>query len=172
MPLRAPDFAHFPEFCDLLADYEPGELHGSGFWGDRQPVLTTEGYRAWVEELLAEGDESLPAREGRVRCSYFWITDDDGTWVGFLALRRTLNDFLLEEGGHIGYSVRSSRRREGHATRALRDALGEAAALGLDRVLVTCDDDNAPSARTIESNGGTYEDSRNGKRRYWIRTHS
>ena len=33
---------------------------------------------------------------------------------------------------------------------------------------MTCDEDNVPSARTIERNGGVYEDTRNGKRRYWI----
>ena len=42
--------------------------------------------------------------------------------IGFLAIRHTLNDFLLELGGHIGYSVRPARRGQGHATRAL--ALG------------------------------------------------
>ena len=64
--------------------------------------------------------------------------------VGFLALRHELNAWLLEEGGHIGYSVRPSRRREGHATRALALAVRRAAELGIDRALVTCDDDNAP----------------------------
>ncbi|MFD5230388.1 GNAT family N-acetyltransferase [Streptomyces qaidamensis] len=48
----------------------------------------------------------------------------------------------------------------------------KAPALGLDRVLLTCDDGNAGSARTIESNGGALEDVRNTeigvKRRYWI----
>jgi predicted acetyltransferase len=43
-----------------------------------------------------------------------------------------------------------------------------APSLGVDRVLVTCDEDNLASARTIERGGGVYEDTRNGKRRYWI----
>jgi predicted acetyltransferase len=64
--------------------------------------------------------------------------------------------------------VRPSRRGEGHATRALKLALPRASALGIDRVLLTCDEDNEPSRRTIERNGGVYEDTRNGKRRYWI----
>ena len=84
--------------------------------------------------------------------------------VGFLAFRHELNAFLLEEGGHIGYAVRPARRREGHATRALGLAVRRAAELGLDRVLVTCDDDNVPSAATIIGNGGVLEDVRKGKR--------
>ena len=43
-----------------------------------------------------------------------------------------------------------------------------AAALGIDPVLVTCDTDNEASRRTIERNGGVFEDTREGKRRYWV----
>ena len=67
--------------------------------------------------------------------------------------------------------MRPSRRGEGHATRALALAVRRAREqLGLDRVLVTCDEDNEASRRTIERCGGVFEDSRNGKRRYWIDT--
>jgi predicted acetyltransferase len=43
-------------------------------------------------------------------------------------------------------------------------------------VLVTCDDDNIGSIRTIEKNGGVFENTVSGpdgataKRRYWIAT--
>jgi predicted acetyltransferase len=48
--------------------------------------------------------------------------------------------------------------------------------LGLQRVLVTCDDDNVGSIRTIEKNGGVLEslvaglDGGTPTRRYWIVT--
>jgi predicted acetyltransferase len=66
--------------------------------------------------------------------------------------------------------VRPARRGQGHATRALALALDRAAELGIDRALVTCDFDNEPSRRTIERNGGVYEDRRADKLRYWIDT--
>ena len=50
--------------------------------------------------------------------------------------------------------------------------LPEARALGLDRVLVTCDDTNLGSQRVIEANGGVLEDVRSTQlgrtRRYWL----
>ena len=120
---------------------------------------------------VAQADPATEMPENRVHCTYFWITDGDPEeFVGYLALRHSLTPWLLEEGGHIGYSVRPSRRREGHATRALALAVRRAAELGLDRVLVTCDEDNLGSRRTIERCGGVYEDSRKDKRRYWIET--
>ena len=90
--------------------------------------------------------------------------------VGRLAIRHRLNDFLLDVGGHIGYDVRPSRRREGHAREMLRQALPWAHGLGIDSALVTCDDDNAASLRVIEAAGGVLEDVRGVKRRYWVRT--
>ena len=66
-------------------------------------------------------------------------------------------------------------RRQGYATAILRQSLLIARdKCGLHRVLVTCDDDNIGSIRTIEKNGGILENVVNGpdldkpKRRYWI----
>jgi predicted acetyltransferase len=148
-------------------------IHGAGLWEFDTLDVTEAGCRTVVEHLLAQADPLTGLADDKVPCSYFWITDGDGAdreLVGFLALRHSLNAWLLEEGGHIGYGVRPSRRRQGHAGRALALSLEAAAGLGIERALVTCDEDNDGSRRTIERCGGVYEDSRNGKRRYWIET--
>ncbi|TWG91405.1 putative acetyltransferase [Nocardioides sp. J9] len=170
--LVAPDTARWESWAAMIRDFGgTTEMHGSGHWfleGD--PVPTAEGCAAYV--LMTEVTAPADLDGTRVPSSYFWITDGTGApddeVVGFLHLRHGLNDFLLEEGGHIGYSVKPSARRRGHATEALRLGVVEAARLGIERVLVTCDEDNDASRRTIEANGGELEDVRNGKRRYWI----
>ena len=58
-------------------------------------------------------------------------------------------------------------------TEILRQAVIIARAHGVDRVLVTCDEDNLGSAKAIERQGAVFEDTRvdpDGitKRRYWI----
>ena len=93
--------------------------------------------------------------------------------VGRVSLRHELNDFLLSIGGHIGFGVVASERRRGYGTELLRQALPVAQALGLPRVLVTCDDTNQGSRKVIESCGGVLEDTRfradgGVTRRYWI----
>jgi predicted acetyltransferase len=169
--LSRPDCRLRASWEEAVAEFEPGAMHGSGLWEYDEVPTGEEGCRTVVAHLVAQADPATPMPGDRVRCSYFWITDGEPeSFVGYLALRHSLNDFLLEQGGHIGYAVRPSRRREGHATRALRLAVGEAAALGLDRVLVTCDEDNLASRRTIEGAGGVLEDVRGIKRRYWIAT--
>jgi predicted acetyltransferase len=96
----------------------------------------------------------------------------DGTVVGRSSIRFELNDHLRAEGGHIGYAVRPAHRRRGYATEILRQSLVVARADGVDRALVTCDDDNIGSATVIEANGGVLEDviECDGVplRRYWI----
>ena len=95
--------------------------------------------------------------------------------VGRVTIRHYLNAYLERFGGHIGYVVVPEYRRQGYATEILRQSLGIADALGLARVLVTCDDDNVGSIRTIEKNGGVFDgidtpDGDKPKRRYWIAT--
>jgi predicted acetyltransferase len=91
-------------------------------------------------------------------------------YFGRLAIRHRLTPLLLEAGGHIGYDVRPSARRQGHATAMLRAALPIAHSLGIDPALITCDDDNVASRRVIEVNGGVYEDQRGVKLRFWVPT--
>ena len=95
--------------------------------------------------------------------------------VGRVSIRHALNAFLERVGGHIGYAVVPEFRRRGYATEILRQSIEFARTrLGIHRILVTCDEDNVGSIRTIEKNGGVLEDIVTGpdlskpKRRYWI----
>jgi predicted acetyltransferase len=128
-------------------------------------------FSAWVSRLRRQSDHSIPVDPGRVHASYWWIVED-GTYLGAITLRHELNDFLLEAGGHVGYGVRPSARGRGVATWAVSAVLDEARKLNFDRILITCDNANVASSRTIERNGGVLEDVRDttlGRtRRYWI----
>jgi len=95
--------------------------------------------------------------------------------VGRVSIRHSLNTFLERVGGHIGYVVVPEFRRRGYATTILRLAVEIAhEKLGIQRILLTCDDDNIGSIRTIEKNGAILENVITGpdlvkpKRRYWI----
>jgi predicted acetyltransferase len=175
--LARPDVRLHRSWAETVAEFGSATMHGSGVWhgGGRELDLTEAGCAEFVAMVLPWSDPSFEVPEDRVHSDYYWITDGEGAdeeMVGFLALRHALTPALLEEGGHIGFAVRPSRRGQGHASRALGLAVRRAAALGLDRVLLTCDEANVASARTIERNGGVLEDTRNRTRRYWIETRS
>jgi predicted acetyltransferase len=94
--------------------------------------------------------------------------------AGRLSVRHALNDFLLQQGGHIGYGVLPAFRGRGIGKRMLQRGIQIARAVGIERALVTCDENNAASRRIIEGAGGVYESSHVGAdvsvpiRRYWF----
>jgi len=140
--------------------------------GELRYALALGDFDAYLRriETLRRGDH-LP--EGYVPGTEFWL-QDDRMIVGCVRLRLGLTPDLENEGGLVGYDVRPSARRRGYWTALLRLALVEARALGIERVCVTCDDDNLVSIKAIERNGGVFAGSgvskKTGKtvRRYWI----
>ena len=149
---------------------------------------------AAVDELLAEGSsidwyykidqnfgtyvDQLNKRKSiktdqLVPETVMWAIKDQ-IFVGRISIRHELNDYLAKVGGHIGYEVRPSFRRQGIATEMLRLVLPIAKNIGLDRVLLTCDDNNFASIKTIEKNGGVLKqtikvaEDKPEKRHYWI----
>ena len=168
--LIAPDVTYHSSWLEGAVEFDGARRDGGGAedWPLEQ-LKNPQTFGRFVDALLRDALPETPRKPGHVPCTYLWIVEGS-TFLGSLAIRHELNDFLLNEGGHIGYSVRPSARRHGHAAKALADALPIARELGIQRVLLTCDEDNAGSRATIEKNGGSYEDTRNGKRRYWIDT--
>ena len=127
-------------------------------------------------ELLDQRERGVNLLPGHVPSTFLFGFVGDRI-VGRAAIRHRLNDSLLCVGGHIGFVVVPEFRRQGHATAILRLALQFANdTLQLRRVLLTCDDDNVGSIRTIVKNGGMLEDIVTGTdldrptRRYWIAT--
>lgn len=127
--------------------------------------------RVLAELRRYEPGNELP--EGFVHSEALWLVDGD-EYLGRASLRHTLNAHLREFGGHIGYEMRPSARRQGHGKTILRLTLERARELGLERVLVTCDTDNLGSRGVIEGNGGVLEGEfvldhhPKPLRRYWI----
>jgi predicted acetyltransferase len=126
-------------------------------------------FASYVSRLRADALEGSPRPEGHVPGTTLWWVDDE-EYLGRLTIRHRLTAHLREVGGHIGYDVRPSARRRGHATAMLAAALPVAHRLGIDPALLTCDEGNVASRKVIEASGGVFEDTRNGKRRYWVPT--
>jgi predicted acetyltransferase len=126
-------------------------------------------FARYVEGVVADAMPDTPRPKGWVPATTLWWVEGEA-YLARIAIRHELTPSLLEQGGHIGYDVRPSARRHGHATAMLRAALPVAHRLGISSALVTCDHDNIGSRKVIEACGGLFEDRRADKLRYWVPT--
>ena len=178
-----PDARYQRSYLDAHDEFDGARRDGDGVWAEpADPTTGFEGYsftREGLEEIgefhrfvqqrrSAELPET-PRAAGHVSCTHLWLVEGE-EYLGSISLRHELTDVLLREGGHIGYSIRPSARRRGHASTALAQTLELAHEMGLPQVLITCTEDNEGSRAVIEGAGGRYEDSRGGQRRYWVPT--
>lgn len=163
MELRRPILADKETVLEMMAEFEQTQsAHDGGFWDAENFV-----YEEWLKNNQ-DHEMGINLPEGWVPDIQLVAFSIDGQAVGFLNIRLCLNDFLLEEGGHIGYSIRPSERGKGYAKEALRQGLQVAKEKNIKKALVTCSVENPASRAVIVSNGGVFEDVRNSVERYWI----
>lgn len=163
MELRRPRLADKETVLEMMAEFEQAQSpHDGGFWNANNFV-----YEEWLKNNQ-DHEMGINLPEGWVPDIQLVAFSIDGQAVGFLNIRLCLNDFLLEEGGHIGYSIRPSERGKGYAKESLRQSLQVAKEKNIKKALVTCSTENPASRAVIVANSGVFEDVRNGVERYWI----
>ena len=163
MILRRPSQTDKEDILEMMAEFEREQsAHDGGFWNPDNFV-----YEEWLEENL-QAEAGLNISENWVPAIQLVSFDETGHALGFLNLRLRLNDYLLEKGGHIGYSIRPSERGKGYAKESLRQGLQVAKDKNIHRALVTCSIKNPASRAVILANGGQLEDIRHETERYWI----
>src|SRR5258708_1535193 len=129
----------------------------------RQLAALNQDATAFLRELTRR-DGTAKLADGRVvprlPGPVFWIWDGD--FCGSINLRYAPGTHVLPDhvSGHIGYSIVPWRQRLGYASRALALLLPHARAVGLERVLLTCDFDNVGSQKVILGNGGMFAGTR------------
>ena len=145
----------------------PMEGHEESAWAYRQEhidcgeqwingsdgLIRAGNYQEWLDKVT---EARTVSQQGRVNSSTYFVFNG-GTIVGTIQIRHDLNEKLKTEGGHIGYGVRPSCRRNGYGTKMLALALEKCREIGLEKVLLTCDSDNVGSAKVMVKNGGVFE---------------
>lgn len=131
-------------------------------------------YDEWLRKLAQDLDlPNIPADKVPAH-TYFLMREGEPRIYGMINIRHKLNDYLLREGGHIGYSIRPTERKKGLGALQLSLGMQKCRELGLSSVLVTCDKSNPGSAGVIRNNGGVLENEMPCKpdgellQRYWI----
>lgn len=152
------------------------DFHGTTY---KTAGMTDEEFAAWIKETISYSDpKNVPADRVPTTKLILWIDDIP---VARADYRHWLTPTLEIVGGHVGYNVSSKHRGKKYAILNLAKALEYIRQHNpeLKRVLITCNDENIASWKTIEKNGGVLEKTYivpegHGKysgcieRRYWV----
>jgi predicted acetyltransferase len=168
--LSEPDVKYKKSYLNALSEYSDDDTYGRRV--EEKAEELKKDFESFVEKIKGEalGKNLKP---GFVPNTTLWLIDND-EYIGRVNIRHTLNDNLMKIGGHIGYSIRPSKRGMGYGNKILALALPKARELGIDKVLITCDTTNIPSRKVIEKNGGILEnevlgeDGKSNRLRFWI----
>jgi len=158
----------------------PSTKHKDGYLAALEEFQTEGRYlnisKKELEEDFSTFIDQIPAMRKELNGvpeTEFWLIHG-GEYIGRISIRHELNEELLLRGGHIGYAIRPSQRKNGYGKKALELGLIEAKKLGFDKVLVTCDSTNTASRKIIEGHAGVLENEVEGepgkptKLRFWI----
>ncbi len=148
------------EVFDLIADVNGEE---AGFMMDK---VSLEDFSEFLQNRHGEA-QGIDLKPGRVAQTIYWFYAKERP-IGVIKVRRTLTEHLLKRGGNIGYYIRKDSRRLGYGREMLKLCLEILRGEGMEKVLITCDEDNEGSQGVITSNGGVLENCIEGTRRYWI----
>ena len=127
----------------------------------------------WLQHVKdLENKETIPACN--VPSTLFLTIDiKNNELIGMIDIRHYLNQNLMSYGGHIGYSIKPSKRRLGYGTKQLSLALEECKKMNINEVLITCDEFNIGSKKIILNNNGIFHSKIKNKdediERYWIK---
>lgn len=177
---------------DKIRLIEPTMEYKDDIWKFRQEVLdfdsndenrfagcgtleSSNSAKEWIKTCELRKNEKACLGTGTTVPSdmFLAVRKSDNKIVGIIDLRHHINHPILGTwGGHCGYTVRPSERNKGYAKEMLRLNILNAKTLGLTKMLVTCDEGNIASEKTILANSGVFESNIevNGVtiKRFWI----
>lgn len=156
---------------------EPDMKYADDIWTFRQEILDCDAEcedrfagcisldistsaKEWIKICELRKSEKTCGETGTTVPSHMYLAVrcKDDRVIGIIDLRHHINHPVLGTwGGHCGYSVRPSERGKGYAREMLRLNILNAKALGIPKLLITCDVNNKVSERVILANGGVYE---------------
>jgi len=167
---------------------EPTIEYEKDIWDFRQEILDSDdkdkfagcgtleicsSAKEWIENCkLISNKDTCPISKVPSNV-YIAVRINDNKIVGIIDLRHHIDHPILSSwGGHIGYYVRPNERKKSYGKEMLRLNLINAQKLGIKKVLITCNQNNIASEKTIISNGGIFETlitvGEELMKRYWI----
>ena len=177
LKLVKPSKKYLPAFMRVYDDYKQDTNQFKNVQvGELIKAIDEKRIDAYFKKLR-DGERGIGLPKGYVPSTRFWLMDDDN-WVGVFAIRHSLTPKLKQMGGHIAGNIAPKYRGKFSSFIGAKLCLEKACKLGLERVLITCDERNIASYRAITGlmklyGGKQLKDSfveGHGEHRIWVNT--
>lgn len=122
-----------------------------------RPTNPTSIDDEWFERTKPFYDRKEEGLEGDSKSFHYWAIDN-GRFIGEFQLRTEFTEKVMSDIGSIGYAVRVSEQGKGYGKAILCLGLELARQHGMEKVLLTINDENKASIHVCEASGGILKD--------------
>ena len=157
------------DYKDEIMSYKKEAMENNESMDGAIGLKKAKSFEEWYNDIYANMKEETIKKGFVIATNYLAISTENNRLIGMINIRHYLNHYLLNYGGHIGYSVRKAER---YASEMLALALKECRELGIEKVLIVAEKGNIGSVKTIINNKGILEnevvEENEILQRYWI----
>lgn len=146
--LKQPNISYKDSFFKNIYDYKTnGEMDYFDIYKE-----ALDNFELYVKKLLDHSrGENLPSG-WTIPCSTFWLVNHKKEVLGIIRIRHK----TIPIHGNVGYDVPPRYRNKGYAKKLLKLSLPYAKGIGLNSLILTCEEGNAFSEKVIKSNKGVF----------------
>lgn len=145
------------DYKDQIEAYRQAFLESGDSLSGTSSLREYEHAEDWIKHIMLGEQKHYLPKDKVPATQYILVLKPNNRLIGMINIRHELNDYLMNFGGHIGYSIHPAYRNQGYGKEQLKLALKECKKYKLQKVLITCNKSNPASAKTILSQGGILE---------------
>lgn len=147
--LKEDDISDFYRISDYNQEY-------FAMYPDFKPFATTENFNEFLMDVKnkRQGINNHGVKE------IFYFAIENNKIVGHGSIRinpESDENYMIY--GHIMYGVVPSKRKLGYGTEICRLLIEKAKKLGIEKIIITCNEDNVASKKIIMNNNGEFFES-------------
>jgi len=153
-----PNISYKEKAIDFVEEFKKNnsKIHGGGRIAR---YLEDSTYEEWLKYI--EQQKQVDNDESHVPDETYFLVDEQNNIIGIINIRLGLNDMLRDLGGHIGYSIRPTKRGNGYNKINLYLGLKRLSEIGEKEALLDCEIDNKASSATMKALGGRLVNTKN-----------
>ena len=144
--LKEDDYSDINRIDEYNSEYK-------NVYPDFKPFATKKNFDSFLKKV--EESKKGINNNGLKEIFYFAIEEDKIVGHGSVRLNPEVDE-NINIYGHIMYGVVPSKRRKGYGTLICKLLIKKAKELGLENIIITCNNDNIASSLIIQNNNGVF----------------